>query len=152
MAAANPALAARFEALLEEAAMLARGRAEPPAVVSHGEFRLSKCLIHKRRLVLIDLDTVGWANPALDVGGFLASLDWHAMRQPRRAAFVERAKRAFLAGYEEKGALLDERWLALYHAAAFLRLAGRSFRSLTFRKWPHLPWRLLDAAEAKLRT
>ncbi len=152
MSAANPALATRFEALLEEAARFARGRAEPPAVVSHGAFRLSQCWIHKRCLVLIDVDTVGWANPALDVGGFLASLDWHAIRQPRCAASAEHAKRTFLASYREKGAALDERWLALYHAAALLELAGRSFRSLTFRKWPHLPWRVLDAAQAKLRT
>ena len=43
------------------------------------------------------------------------------------------------------GAALDERWLALYHAAWLLLIAGRCFRNLRFKSWPPVP-RLLDAA------
>ena len=31
---------------------------------------------------------------------------------------------------------IDERWLSVYQAASLLKIAGRRFRSITYREWP----------------
>jgi aminoglycoside phosphotransferase (APT) family kinase protein len=142
-----PALGARFEAVLEVLAALERGRAEPAPVASHGAFRTDHLLLGDDGLVMIDLDGFCWANPARDVGNFLAYLRWKAMRQPQHAPFIERAARAFLEGYGTVCPGLDEDWLGLYQAAALLKIAGRRFRGLNVAEWPLVP-RLLDEALA----
>ena len=50
--------------------------------------------------------------------------------------FVERAGRAFLEGYLNVHADIDERWLSVYQAASLLKIAGRRFRSLSYPEWP----------------
>jgi Ser/Thr protein kinase RdoA (MazF antagonist) len=99
---------------------------------------------------MIDLDGFCLANPARDVGNFLAYLCWKAIRQPEHATFVECAGQAFLNGYLEAGGDLDDRWLDLYQAASLLKIAGRRFRSLTFIEWP-LVKHLIDAALAVIK-
>ena len=85
---------------------------------------------------MIDLDSYCLANPARDLGNFLAYLCWKAIRQPEHAQFVERAGRAFLEGYLNVHADIDERWLSVYQAAWLLKIAGRRFRSLSYPEWP----------------
>jgi hypothetical protein len=97
-------------------------------------------------LTMIDLDGFCWAEAARDVGNFLAYLRWKAIRRPDDAAFIERAGRVFLEGYQAASSALDERRLALYQAASLLKIAGRRFRSLTVKEWPLVP-HLIDAAE-----
>jgi aminoglycoside phosphotransferase (APT) family kinase protein len=98
---------------------------------------------------MIDLDSYCWANPARDLGNFLAYLCWKAIRQPEHAQFVERAGRAFLEGYLSVQGDIDERWLSVYQAASLLKIAGRRFRSLTYREWP-LVIHLIQAAFAAI--
>jgi len=88
------------------------------------------------RLAMIDLDSYCLANPARDLGNFLAYLCWKAIRQPEHAEFIERAGQAFLSGYLNVQKDIDERWLSVYQAASLLKIAGRRFRSLTYREWP----------------
>ena len=126
------------------------GLTEPDPVPSHGAMRTDQFLIQNGELVLIDLDGFCWANPARDMGNFLAYLCWKAIRQPEHGAFVETAGRAFLDAYLDARPNLDVRWLSLYQAASLLKIAGRRFRSLTFREWP-LVIHLIDAANATLR-
>ena len=145
IAMVSPSLEARFEEAFAAIACLADGRVEPAAVTSHGAFRTDQLLIKHDRLALIDLDSFCWANPARDIGNFLAYLDWKAIRKPQHAAFIERAKCAFIEGYAEARPRLEAPWLALYRAVSLLKIAGRRFRGLTFAEWPLVP-HLLDLA------
>ena len=136
-------LGTRYEEALTAIASMARGRVEPAPVKSHGAFRTDQLLVENDRLTVIDLDSFCWANPARDIGNFLAYLDWKAIRKPQHAAFIERAKCTFIEGYVEVRPVLDPFWLALYQAISLLKIAGRRFRSLTFAEMPLVP-HLLD--------
>jgi hypothetical protein len=144
MALPNPALARRYQDAVARLATWS-GSAAPP-VASHGAFRTDQFMIEDDGLTMIDLDGFCWAEAARDVGNFLAYLRWKAIRRPDDAAFIERAGRVFLEGYQAANPALDERRLALYQAASLLKIAGRRFRSLTVKEWPLVP-RLIDAAE-----
>jgi hypothetical protein len=144
--AVNPALADRYTAAVERLAA-AGANDEPPAVASHGAFRTDQFMIENGELVMIDLDGFCWANPARDLGNFMAYLRWKAIRKPDDAAFIERVGQLFLNGYRAAGRVIDETWLACYTADSLLKVAGRRYRSLTAKEW-HLVPLLLDAAEA----
>src|SRR5436309_1671822 len=122
---------------------------EPAAVPSHGSFRSDQLLIEGDEPLMIDLDELCWANPARDVGNFLAYLRWKSIRQPRHSSFIEAAIPSFLAGYGSVLMLPDERWTARYQAGSMLKIAGRRFRKLDVSEWPLVP-RLLDEARALL--
>ena len=129
-------LAAKYEEVLQHLNTKVGQFQEPKAVASHGTMRTDQFLLQENRLAMIDLDSYCWANPARDLGNFLAYLCWKAIRQPEHVQFVERAGRAFLEGYLNVHEDIDERWLSVYQAASLLKIAGRRFRSLTYLEWP----------------
>jgi hypothetical protein len=142
---ANPALADRFEAVI---ATLNDGNnrlQELAPVVSHGALRTDQFMLEDNHLVLIDLDSVCWANPAQDLGNFLAYLTWKALRQPQHAAFIQYGQQKFLAGYRTLRALPDAGWLSFYQAASILKIVGRRYSGLTYQEWP-LTEQLLEKA------
>lgn len=152
-----PTLATQFERAIAEIKALAHGQAEPDLVASHGAFRTDQFMIKDDHFVLIDLDSFCWANPARDIGNFLAYLEWKAIRQPHQAAFIQRAQEAFLNGYLSakppcgvKGPTLDISWLRGYQAISMLKIIGRRFRNLNYKEW-HLTSQLLDATLAILK-
>ena len=102
-------------------------------------------MLEDNQLVLIDLDSVCWANPAHDLGNFLAYLTWKALRQPQHAAFIQFAQQEFLAGYRTLRTLPDAGWLSFYQAASILKIVGRRYSGLTYQEWP-LTEQLLDKA------
>ncbi|HXF82190.1 MAG TPA: phosphotransferase [bacterium] len=146
MAAADPSLAARYRAALEALETRARGRAASAPVASHGAFRTDQFLIEGERLVLIDLDGFCHADPARDLGNFLAYLRWKAIRRPQQEEAIARAGELFLEGYAAAGGRSDPAWLNIYRAASLLKIAGRRYRSLTVKEWPLVPL-LVDNAE-----
>ncbi len=148
IAAVDPALAERYAAALDRLAT-AGANGEPASVASHGAFRTDQFMIENGELVMIDLDGFCWANPARDLGNFMAYLRWKAIRKPHDAAFIERVGQLFLQGYRAAGRPIDEGWLARYTADSLLKVAGRRYRSLTVKEW-HLVPLLIDAAEASL--
>ena len=112
-----------------------------PGVVGlvHGDCKPSQFLLrHEREVVLLDLDSCGRADPAGDVGTFLATLRQHTLRGvlARRSTAAEVRTRAALAE-----AFLDEyveaagggadvelrRRIAWYEAVALERKALRCF-------------------------
>ena len=109
------------------------------SVPSHGAFRTDQFMIQDGELVLIDLDGYCWAEPSRDIGNLLAYIGWKAMRQPQHEAFVEQATDHFLQGYASVRELPDERRIALFEAASRLKIAGRRYRSLSWREWPLVP-------------
>jgi hypothetical protein len=163
---AAPPLARRYHALLEALARRVHAAPAPPPVAGHGAFRTDQFLLAGggeggdpgggagtdatgARLVMIDLDGACYAEPARDLGNFLAYLDWKAIRRPDLAAVVAGAEAAVLAGYAAERPLPPARRLALCRAASLLKIAGRRYRSLAVDEWPLVP-RLLDLAAAHL--
>ncbi|GIV96818.1 MAG: hypothetical protein KatS3mg057_1475 [Herpetosiphonaceae bacterium] len=143
MAQAARDLAADYERAIAALERAAGKQDEPAPVASHGAFRTDQFMVEDGRLVMIDLDSFCWANPARDVGNVLAYLRWKALRQPQQADFIERAGRACIAGYAAVRRPPDERWMAICQAASLLKIAGRRFRSLSINEWPLVP-HLLD--------
>jgi len=117
-------------------------------VASHGAFRTDQFMIENGELVMIDLDGFCWANPARDLGNFMAYLRWKAIRKPHDAAFIEHVGQLFLQGYRAAGCAIDAGGLARYTADSLLKVAGRRYRSLTAKEW-HLVPLLIDAAEER---
>lgn len=136
IAKVKPDLAVKYEEAIQHINTEVSQFQEPKAVVSHGTMRTDQFLLQGDRLAMIDLDSYCWANPARDLGNFLAYLCWKAIRQPEHARFVERAGRAFLEGYLSVHDDINEKWLSVYQAASLLKIAGRRFRSLTYLEWP----------------
>jgi hypothetical protein len=149
MAAADPELARQYRAAVERIDARASQQGEPAPVASHGAFRTDQYMIERGELVMIDLDGFCWANPARDLGNFMAYLRWKAIRKPNDAEFIARVGQIFLDGYRAASRPIDERWLAIYTADSLLKIAGRRYRSLTAKEWPLVP-RLLDAADRAL--
>jgi thiamine kinase-like enzyme len=145
MAKIEPDLATKYEEVIQQINTKANHFKESKAVASHGAMRTDQFILQGDRLALIDLDSYCWANPARDLGNFLAYLCWKAIRQPEHAQFVERAGRAFLEGYLSVQDDIDEKWLSVYQAASLLKIAGHRFRSLTYLEWP-LVIHLIEAA------
>jgi aminoglycoside phosphotransferase (APT) family kinase protein len=149
IAKVKPDLAVKYEEVIQQIITKVDHFKEPKAVASHGAMRTDQFILQGDRLAMIDLDSYCWANPARDLGNFLAYLCWKAIRQPEHAEFVERAGRAFLQGYLSVQEEIDEKWLSVYQAASLLKIAGRRFRSLTFLEWP-LVIHLIQAAFAAI--
>jgi aminoglycoside phosphotransferase (APT) family kinase protein len=72
-------------------------------VLSHGDFTPSQVLLEGDGTAVVDLDTLCWADPALDLGRFIAHLELHAAKLggERAAPLVEELTAAFLEGHSE---------------------------------------------------
>jgi aminoglycoside phosphotransferase (APT) family kinase protein len=145
----KPDLAIKYEEVIQQILTKVNQLKEPEPVASHGAMRTDQFILQGDQLAMIDLDSYCWANPARDLGNFLAYLCWKAIRQPEHAQFVERAGRAFLEGYLSVHEGIDEKWLSIYQASSLLKIAGRRFRSLTYLEWP-LVIHLIQAAFAAI--
>jgi aminoglycoside phosphotransferase (APT) family kinase protein len=116
---------------------LAAATTAPDMVLSHGDFTPSQVLLDGSGTAVVDLDTLCWADPALDLGRFLAHLELLAVKQGGEAAtpVVHDLTRAFLDGYSGAGARTaaaaeaNER-VALYRGTTFARTALRASRQL----------------------
>jgi aminoglycoside phosphotransferase (APT) family kinase protein len=93
------------------------GQAE---VVSHGDYKSDNLIVHGDRLTILDLDRAAWADPARDLGKFLADLRWWC-RDPAGAAALTAS---FRTGY---GVGDDARWerAGLWSALFRLRMTAR---------------------------
>jgi aminoglycoside phosphotransferase (APT) family kinase protein len=121
------------------ARLAATARDVPPGVVGlvHGDCKPSQFLLRgEREVVLLDLDSCGQADPAVDVGTFLATLRQRTLRAcGGRAAGPEARScefaRVFLGAYlEAAGAPSDVQLrhrIAWYEAVALERKALRTF-------------------------
>jgi hypothetical protein len=104
--------------------------APEPLVPTHGAFRHGQLLLLPETLVVLDLDTLCRSGASADAGNFLAYLDFLAVRRPRLGALVARSRQAFAGALGETSG-----WLSWYRAASHLKVALRSFLSLTL-EWP----------------
>lgn len=67
------------------------------ATLAHGDVKADNLLVDGHRLHILDLDRSCWAEPALDLGKFLADLRWWSRSQLAAAGL----EAAFRAGYGE---------------------------------------------------
>lgn len=144
---ADPRIAQRMARLIDLAADLPCGHTD--LAPSHGALRTDQVLLGADGIVLLDLDGLGWAEPARDVGNLLGYLSWRALRLPAERRYLDAARAAFLDGYRERSRGLDEVLLNSYEAATLLKIAGRRFRSLQYDEWPAVP-ELVERAAALL--
>lgn len=99
----------------------------------HGDCKPSQFLLNAQQMVLLDFDHCGMADPAADVGVFLASLRQlataQALKTGQRCDWLITLEEHFLATYlSERAGDEDFAWRAgWYQAIALLRKAQRSF-------------------------
>jgi aminoglycoside phosphotransferase (APT) family kinase protein len=113
---------------------------------AHGDFRHSQILVDRDRVGVVDLDTVCRAEPALDVGHFVAYLRLAILKADpvARSALAEDAANRFLRAYVEASTLMprDEARLleraAAYELLSLVRLAAHSWRKLKIDRLGHI--------------
>jgi thiamine kinase-like enzyme len=95
----------------------------PETVFSHRDFFDKQLLYSERRSTLLDCDNAAKADPALDVGNFIAHLTLRKLQHPNCSANIEKGIRAFIESY---GNLDDRSRLrtAWWTKASLLRLSA----------------------------
>lgn len=119
---------------------------EDALVFGHGAFRPGQVVVDGERLVALDLDGAGPADPARDVGNALAYLQWQRIRagSTRAPDLVN----AFLEGYAAAGGRVDPDSLGWWQALALLKISGRRYRSLDTSHWEAVPSLVATASQA----
>jgi Phosphotransferase enzyme family len=112
----------------------------PTRVPAHGSFKPAQLVFQDGQVLITDFDQFCTADPALDVGYFLAYLRPASLWYGRRAArsWFEASARAFLSAYREAAAPgplgLDMDGIVsrapLYEAAVMFKIANRRFNRL----------------------
>ncbi len=140
-----PPVGTAIEALLDHARGLHERLPLEPPTFTHGDFKCEHLWIAQGRLTLIDFDTCRLADPALDIGKFLADLQlWYAAYD---RSGVEQAQEKFLAGYAPgapSGRLIRAR---LYEAVELVKMTARRV-PLYERDWARRTERLVRRAQA----
>jgi hypothetical protein len=147
LAAVVPWLSHHTAGVLDRLAAAATHSDPQPPAPSHGSFRTAQVLLPDGGGIgLIDLDKLRQAEPAADVGPFLAKLRHTAVNKgtdsgalPDEATMAERSARvdalraAFLAAYEEQAPLSRER-AAVWEGLELVSLVlGSAKKGLTER-------------------
>lgn len=120
-----PGAAAEVGRLLDRVRELGSALPPEPSGFAHGDFKADHVWVARGELTLLDFDTCCLAEPALDVGKFLADLSWwHAVSD--RPGLVE-AQQQFLRGY---GPTSDHRLARarLYETVVLTRIVVRRLR------------------------
>ena len=105
-----PGVGAMVDSILDRATQLHQLMPAKPSVFAHGDLKADHLWVTPARagtesrpygLVLIDFDTCYLADPALDIGKFLADLQWWYSEYdtPDAARLAARAQQLFLEGY-----------------------------------------------------
>jgi hypothetical protein len=137
--------AAVHEILDRSAALEARLDGQAPRF-AHGDFKLDHAWVAAGRLTLIDHDSCTVAEPALDVGKFLADLHWWTILAGCPAS-VGPARAAFLAGYGADDPEHQIPRARLYEVLILTKVTARRV-PLWDRRWDHRTRILVDRAAA----
>jgi phosphotransferase family enzyme len=124
----SPLLGDAFSGWTEQVALLATGTTTMPPGFSHGDFTHSQLMFDGTRLALVDFDTVCRAEPALDVGQFLAYLRMAVRKRtgpsPGGSELAKRLGTRFLDAYMETAGLDEGRRSDLVARAHVYELVG----------------------------
>jgi len=116
---------------------------------THSDFKADHLLSAPQGLTLIDFDTCTLTDPALDIGKFLADLEWWFTLNG--VSGVEEAQIEFIKGYLGEGgtdSILDERLARarLFHILILIKIVAR--RVPIYRKeWGALTTRMIERAD-----
>jgi aminoglycoside phosphotransferase (APT) family kinase protein len=118
----------------------------------HRDFYDKQVLIGEKRVTLVDVDTLAWGDPALDLGNFLAHLYLRSRQHPEHQNDWRRARSVFVEEYrtvQTSAGDAEAVWqrVGWWETSALLRLAG--LYSLRPR-WKELAGPLLERAVANL--
>jgi aminoglycoside phosphotransferase (APT) family kinase protein len=94
-----PAVGVRIDDILKRARALHERLPAEERTFAHGDYKCDHLFVDRENMTLIDFNTCSFADPALDVGKFLADLEWWYSRSGRSG--LRAAKEAFLDGYGE---------------------------------------------------
>ena len=121
-----PQVGAQVNALLESACALHERLPQETPTFTHGDFKCDHLYVEGEQLTLIDFDTCRWADPALDVGKFLADIRFWCVFY--KCPGLEQAQESFLSGYAR--AVPTERLIRahLYELIEFVKLTARRVR------------------------
>ena len=111
----------------------------PHLVLSHGDFTPSQVLIEGGSAAIVDLDTLCWADPALDLGRYLAHLDVLATKLSGHDArpLVDDLSEAFVQSYSAaapatSAGIVDR--VGFYRALTLTRTAVHACRQTKDRR------------------
>jgi hypothetical protein len=135
-----PTFGDRAQSWLERIAAIAEQSEPLRLCISHGDFKHEQLLFDGASGGLVDFDAMCQAEPALDLGKFLAHLRADAQKIQKRASVSsplgdELAERFLRAYVSAVGDQVEDEWqlrerTTLYEAIALLRLALRSQQDL----------------------
>jgi Phosphotransferase enzyme family len=140
-----PTMGTAIEGLLERAGELHERFPQEGSTFTHGDCISEHVWVSEEGITLIDLDNCRLADPALDIGKFLADLRfWHAVYNRDG---VEEAQEQFLAGYGR--GVPPERLVRarLYEAIELVKAAVRRVYMFE-RNWASRTGRLIGQAQA----
>lgn len=132
----------------------------------HGDCKPAQFLINDQQVALLDFDHCGMADPAVDVGTFLATLQQLQVRQTIKnrgrpapcASWMPGLKRRFLEAYCTASGYPSEFWYraAWYEAVGLLRKAIRGFQRSPFSPLPGAlvaeAWKVLETLPPPLES
>ncbi len=141
MRGVSPELAAQLQGWLERLAVVAEQSDAMPLCFSHGDFTYTQLIFDGQSSGLVDFDTVCQAEPAIDLGQFLAYLRVAVQKAHRNAAqaptgLADELGEAFYDAYVAAADtwLADEEQLrartSVYEIVSLLRLALHSWQKL----------------------
>jgi aminoglycoside phosphotransferase (APT) family kinase protein len=150
IAALLPSAGAIVAEVLHRCEHLDRALPGETATFAHGDFKADHLWIGPTGTTLIDFDSCATADPALDVGKFLADLQWWAVALPG-AVPVAAARDHFLAGYGADVPAVRLLRARLFEIVVLTKLTAR--RVVMYdRGWEARTERLVDRAARLLAT
>ena len=115
---------------------------------THADFKSDHLLTTPQGLTLIDFDTCTLTDPALDIGKFLADLEWWFTR--KQISCVEAAQAELLKGYSEGGEsdhVVHERLerAKLFHVLILVKIVVRRV-PIYKQEWSAMTGQMIDQA------
>ncbi len=144
----NPLLADRAENLASRLADRIRETSFKPCAI-HGDFYAKQVLLTADGVALLDLDKAVRGDPAVDLGNFIAWLEFDALQGRLASDRIGPLRDALLDGYQSVKEGPPPGQVTLQTAAALLRLATDPFRGRQ-PDWPGRTSEILQRAEAIL--
>ncbi|RPI23448.1 MAG: aminoglycoside phosphotransferase family protein [Chloroflexota bacterium] len=148
LAALHPKGLKSIAAILDLARKLYERLDPEPFTFTHSDFKSDHLMVAPTSLTLIDYDTCALADPALDVGKFLADLDWWHVIYNQGG--VQEAQAHFLTGYGQDTPKDRIERARLFELLILLKITVRRV-PLFSPHWEELTNRLILQASAILK-
>jgi aminoglycoside phosphotransferase (APT) family kinase protein len=142
-----PGAASRIATILDRAQELHDELPRELPTLAHGDFKLDHLWLAPDGLTLIDPDRCCVADPAFDIGKFLADLHWWHLMADR--AGLPQAQRDFLDGYVAVASSPRFLRARAYEAVLLVKIAARRV-ALFDRRWRPLTEAFITAGERTL--